>query len=535
LDFGEPSVSDTIAILRGLKERYEVHHGVRIKDNALVSAATLSHRYISDRFLPDKAIDLVDEAASKLRIEIGSMPTEIDEIDRRIIQLQIEKQALSKEKDKASKSRLEILEEELKSLQDQSQSMKEVWQKEKGSIESIQKLKEEIEETKTQAEIAERDGDLNKAAELKYGKLHELNQKLEELNQAQTTTDKKMLKEEVTEEDIAEVVARWTGIPVSKMLEGEAEKLIHMEDRLKDKVIGQDHAIVKVSNAVRRARAGLQDINRPIGSFIFLGPTGVGKTETAKALAQFLFDDEQAMVRIDMSEFMEKHSVSRLVGAPPGYVGYEEGGYLTEAVRRRPYSIVLLDEIEKAHPDVFNILLQILDDGRLTDSQGRTVDFKNSVIIMTSNVGSSAASFSIYFRYSSKVVAPTQWSSPRARAGFNILDASIDPSLAPAPTKVWSSSINKIISPSESEISFKIAFNRSSNSPRYFVPAIKDPKSREITFLSFKLSGTSCLAILKARPSTIAVLPTPGSPINTGLFLRLLDKTWITRLISSSN
>lgn len=388
----EPSVADTIAILRGLKERYEVHHGVKIKDAALVSAATLSHRYISDRFLPDKAIDLIDEAASKLRIEIGSLPLEIDEIDRKIISLQIEKQALSKESDQSSQERLSSLDKELMELESKSQSMKEHWQLEKSGIETIQQIKQEIEDTKTQAELAERQGDLNRAAELKYGKLHELNQKLEEQNLKleSAQSDQRMLKEEVTEEDIAEIVARWTGVPVTKMLEGEADKLLKMEVRLQQRVVGQDHAIEKVSHAVRRSRAGLQDTNKPIGSFIFLGPTGVGKTETAKALAEFLFDDEQAMVRIDMSEFMEKHAVSRLVGAPPGYVGYEEGGYLTEAVRRRPYSIVLLDEIEKAHPDVFNILLQILDDGRLTDSQGRTVDFKNAVIIMTSNVGSQA-------------------------------------------------------------------------------------------------------------------------------------------------
>ncbi len=389
---GEPSVADTIAILRGLKERYEVHHGVRIQDAALVAAATLSHRYIADRFLPDKAIDLMDEAASRLRIEIASMPSEIDEIERKVIQLQIEKQALSKENDKPSKERLQKLEKELAEFQEKSRTLKAHWQNEKEGISKIRKVKEEIEQTKIESERAERQGDLNKAAELKYGKLHELGKKLETENKHLATIQKnvKMLKEEVGEEDIAEIVARWTGIPVTRLLEGESQKLLHMEERLKARVIGQENALTKVSNAVRRARAGLQDANRPIGSFIFLGPTGVGKTETAKALAEFLFDNEQAMVRIDMSEFMEKHSVARLIGAPPGYVGYEEGGYLTEAVRRRPYAVLLLDEIEKAHPDVFNILLQILDDGRLTDGQGRTVDFKNTVIIMTSNVGSQA-------------------------------------------------------------------------------------------------------------------------------------------------
>ncbi|MDO8519591.1 MAG: ATP-dependent chaperone ClpB [Deltaproteobacteria bacterium] len=388
----EPTVEDTIAILRGLKERYEVHHGVRIRDTALVAAATLSHRYITDRFLPDKAIDLMDEAASKLRIEIASMPSEIDEIERKITGLQIEKQALSKESDPASKDRAKKVDKELAELREKSSGMKSHWQAEKESIQKIRKTMEEIEQAKAESEKAERSGDLNKAAELKYGTLHSLNKRLEEENKklSQLQKNKKMLREEVSDEDIAEIVARWTGIPVSKMLEGEAAKLIHMEERLTARVVGQDHAVTKISNAVRRARAGVQDKNRPIGSFIFLGPTGVGKTETAKALAEFLFDNEQAMVRLDMSEFMEKHSVSRLIGAPPGYVGYDEGGYLTEAVRRRPYSVLLLDEIEKAHPDVFNILLQILDDGRLTDGQGRTVDFKNTVIIMTSNVGSQA-------------------------------------------------------------------------------------------------------------------------------------------------
>ena len=387
---GEPAVEDTISILRGLKERYEVHHGVRIADSAIVAAATLSHRYITDRFLPDKAIDLIDEAASRLRIEIDSMPTEIDEIERRVTQLEIEKQALKKEADKASLERLEKIEKELANLKEESTGLKARWQQEKDEIGKIRGTKEKIEDAKLKAAQAERGGDLGKAAELKYGVLAQLQKELEQgqkrLVEAQNNHG--MLKEEVDSEDIAEVVSKWTGIPLSRMMEGERDKLLRMEDRLKKRVVGQDEAIRTVSNAVRRARAGLQDINRPVGSFIFLGPTGVGKTETAKALAEFLFDDEQAMVRIDMSEFMEKHSVARLIGAPPGYVGYEEGGYLTEAVRRRPYSVLLFDEIEKAHPEVFNILLQILDDGRLTDSQGRTVDFKNTVIIMTSNIGS---------------------------------------------------------------------------------------------------------------------------------------------------
>jgi len=387
---GEPSVEDTIAILRGLKERYEVHHGVRITDGAIISAATLSHRYISDRFLPDKAIDLIDEAASRLRIEIDSMPIEIDEVERKILQLEIERQALKREEDKASRDRLAQLEREIENLRETSSALKAHWQNEKESIQRIRSLKEKIESTKVEEQQAERRGDLNRAAELRYGTLTQLQKQLEEANQklAELQKNQKMLKEEVDAEDVAEVVAKWTGIPVSKMLEGELQKLLKMEDRLKLRVIGQDSAIHAVANAVRRARAGLQDQNRPIGSFIFLGPTGVGKTELCRALAEFLFDDEQAMVRLDMSEFMEKHSVSRLIGAPPGYVGYEEGGYLTEAVRRRPYSVVLFDEIEKAHPDVFNALLQILEDGRMTDGQGRTVDFKNTVIIMTSNVGS---------------------------------------------------------------------------------------------------------------------------------------------------
>jgi len=386
----EPSVEDTISILRGLREKYEVHHGVRIKDAALVSAAILSDRYISDRFLPDKAIDLMDEAASRLRIEIDSMPAEIDEVERKIKQLEIEVQALKKEKDEASAARMEKIKRELSNLKEKSNLMKAHWKQEKEIIKIIRNLKEEIEKTKIDAEHAERDADLQKAAELKYGKLLELQKKLNEENKKleQLQKSQKMLKEEVDEEDIAEAVSKWTGIPVTRLMEAEIDKLVHMEERLRKRVVGQDEAISVISNAIRRARAGLQDPNRPIGSFIFLGPTGVGKTELSKALAQFLFDDERAMVRIDMSEYMEKHTVSRLIGAPPGYVGYEEGGYLTEAVRRKPYSVMLLDEIEKAHSDVFNILLQIMDDGRLTDGHGRTVDFKNTVIIMTSNIGS---------------------------------------------------------------------------------------------------------------------------------------------------
>jgi ATP-dependent Clp protease ATP-binding subunit ClpB len=387
---GEPSVEDTIAILRGLKDRYEVHHGVHITDAALVAAATLSHRYISERFLPDKAVDLVDEAASRLRIEIDSMPTELDTVERRIKQLEIERRALKKEKDKEAKSRLQKLEAELAELREKSSRMKAQWQAEKDIISRIGEIKEQIEHAKIDEQDAERRGDLGKAAELKYGRLSQLEETLKEANQKLRTlqADGGMLKDEINEEDIAEVVSHWTGIPISRMLEGEVQKLIKMEERLKERVIGQDEAIAAVSNAVRRARAGLGDPNRPIGSFIFMGPTGVGKTELARALAEFLFDDENAMVRVDMSEFQERHSVARLVGAPPGYVGYEEGGYLTEAVRRRPYSVILFDEIEKAHGDVFNLLLQILDDGRLTDGQGRTVNFKNTVVIMTSNVGS---------------------------------------------------------------------------------------------------------------------------------------------------
>ncbi|MEE4355637.1 MAG: ATP-dependent chaperone ClpB [Desulfococcaceae bacterium] len=386
----EPNVQDSISILRGLKEKYEVHHGVRIKDSAIIAAAGLSDRYISDRFLPDKAIDLIDECASKLRIEIDSMPAEIDEIQRKITQAEIERQALKKEKDKASRERLEKLEAELARLNEDILEMKGQWQNEKDLIRNISAVKEEIEQTGIAEQQAEREGNFERVAEIRYGKQAELRKKLEDTKQklAELQADKKMLKEEVDDEDIAAVVSRWTGIPVSKMLEGEREKLVYTEERLKKRVIGQDDAIRAVANAVRRARSGLQDPNRPVGSFIFMGPTGVGKTELAKALAEFLFDSEQAIIRVDMSEYMEKHAVARLIGAPPGYVGYEEGGYLTEAVRRRPYSVILFDEIEKAHPEVFNILLQILDDGRMTDGHGRTVDFKNSLIIMTSNIGS---------------------------------------------------------------------------------------------------------------------------------------------------
>ncbi|MEA2174170.1 MAG: ATP-dependent Clp protease ATP-binding subunit ClpB [Blastocatellia bacterium] len=387
---GEPTVEDTIAILRGLKERYEVHHGVRIKDSAIVAAATLSNRYITDRFLPDKAIDLIDEAASRLRIEIDSLPVEIDQVERETTQLEIERQALQREEDAASKSRLKEIEQRIENLREQSSGMKAKWRNEKDIIERIRKAKEEIEQLKIQAEQYERAGDYNKVAEIRYGRIVELQNQLnvDQSKLAEAQKEGVMLKEEVDEEDVATVVAKWTGIPVSKMLEGEMQKLVTMEERLSQRVIGQHEALTAVANAVRRARAGLQDPNRPVGSFIFLGPTGVGKTETARALAEFLFDDERAMIRLDMSEYMEKHAVSRMIGAPPGYIGYEEGGQLTEAVRRRPYSVVLFDEIEKAHPDVFNVLLQILDDGRLTDSKGRTVDFKNTVLIMTSNLGS---------------------------------------------------------------------------------------------------------------------------------------------------
>jgi len=385
----EPSVEDTIAILRGLKERYEVHHGVRIQDGALVAAATLSSRYITDRFLPDKAIDLVDEAASRLRMEIDSLPTELDEAERRITQLEIERQALSKEKDKSSRDRLKKLERDLAVAREARDEMRARWTSEKEAISRISAVKQRIEEVKTKEQLAEREGDLAKVAEYRYGVLTGLKNELESAQKklADLQKNQKMLKEEVDEEDIAEVVAAWTGIPVSRLVEGEKEKLVKMEARLKARVVGQDEAISAVANAVRRARAGLQDPNRPIGSFIFVGPTGVGKTELARALAEFLFNNESAMVRIDMSEYMEKHSVARLIGAPPGYVGFEEGGQLTERVRRRPYTVILLDEIEKAHPDVFNILLQIMDAGRLTDGQGRTVDFKNAVLIMTSNIG----------------------------------------------------------------------------------------------------------------------------------------------------
>jgi ATP-dependent Clp protease ATP-binding subunit ClpB len=388
----EPSVEDTIAILRGLKERYEVHHGVRITDAALVAAAVLSHRYITDRFLPDKAVDLVDEAASRLKIELDSMPTEIDVIEREIMQHEMERQALKKEKDPASKERLKKLEKELAELKEKSDALKAEWQKEKAQITEQAKLKEQLDQLRTELERAQRRGELGKASEIQYGRIPELEKKLAKMEESARknagATRRRLLRQEVTEEDIAQVVSSWTGIPVSRLQEGERAKLLRLEEHLHQRVIGQDAAIKAVANAVRRARAGLQDPNRPIGSFIFLGPTGVGKTELSRALAEFLFDDENAMIRIDMSEYMEKHTVARLIGAPPGYVGYEEGGQLSEAVRRRPYSVVLFDEIEKAHQDVFNVLLQVLDDGRITDGQGRTVDFKNTVIIMTSNIGS---------------------------------------------------------------------------------------------------------------------------------------------------
>jgi ATP-dependent Clp protease ATP-binding subunit ClpB len=388
----EPSVEDTIAILRGLKERYEVHHGVRIQDAAIVAAAILSHRYISDRFLPDKAIDLVDEAAAGLRMELDSMPAEIDEIERKIMQLEIERQALSKESDPHSRERLREIEKELSSLREQSSGLKAQWQVEKEAIGRIRKIKSEIEQLKAEEQRLERTGELAKVAEIRYGKLAAAERELQKAqeNLASRQKGRAMLKEEVGEEDIARIVSKWTGIPVGRLLEGEVEKLVHMEERLRQRVVGQDDALARVANAVRRSRSGLSDPRRPIGSFLFLGPTGVGKTELARALAEFLFDDERAMVRLDMSEYMEKHSVARMIGAPPGYVGYEEGGQLTEQVRRHPYSVILLDEIEKAHPDVFNVLLQILEDGRLTDGKGRTVDFRNTVIVMTSNVGSSS-------------------------------------------------------------------------------------------------------------------------------------------------
>jgi ATP-dependent Clp protease ATP-binding subunit ClpB len=386
----EPTVEDTISILRGLRERYENHHGVKIKDSALVAAAVLSHRYISDRFLPDKAIDLVDEAASKLRMEIDSMPAELDEIERRIMQLEIEREALRKEKDKASRERLARLEKDLADLKEERSRLAAHWQQEKEAIQQARKLREDLEAVKLEVERTQRAGDYAKASELQYGNIPKLEQGIREAETRLADLQKgaRMLKEEVDEEDIAEVVSKWTHVPVSRLMEGEVQKLIRMEERLHQRVVGQDQAIRAVANAIRRARAGLQDPNRPLGSFLFLGPTGVGKTELARALAEFLFDSEQAMVRIDMSEYQEKHTVSRMIGAPPGYVGYEEAGQLTEAVRRRPYAVVLLDEIEKAHPEVLNVLLQLLDDGRLTDGKGRTVDFKNAVIIMTSNIGS---------------------------------------------------------------------------------------------------------------------------------------------------
>jgi ATP-dependent Clp protease ATP-binding subunit ClpB len=387
---GEPTVEDTISILRGLRERYEIHHGVKFKDSALVAAAVLSHRYITDRFLPDKAIDLIDEAASRLRMEIDSMPAEIDEVHRRIMQLEIEREALRKEKDAASRERLEKLERELANLKEEKDRLTAHWEQEKAAIQGSRTLKEELEQVRNEMQRVQQAGDYAKASELQYGKIPEIERKIKEQESklAEQQKGHRMLKEEVDEEDIAEVVGRWTGIPVSRLMEGEIQKLIRMEERLHERVVGQDEAIKAVANAIRRARAGLHDPNRPLGSFIFLGPTGVGKTELARALAEFLFDDEQSMIRIDMSEYQEKHTVSRLIGAPPGYVGYEESGQLTEAVRRRPYSVVLFDEVEKAHPEVLNVMLQLLDDGRLTDGKGRTVDFKNSVIIMTSNIGS---------------------------------------------------------------------------------------------------------------------------------------------------
>jgi ATP-dependent Clp protease ATP-binding subunit ClpB len=402
---GEPTVEDTIAILRGLKERYEVHHGVKILDSAIVAAATLSHRYISDRFLPDKAIDLIDEAASRLRIELTSMPQELDEFTRRMTQLQIEKQALSREEDPGSKQRLGVIESEIAELQEKIAGLKAQWESEKNVIAQMNASKAKLEETREAANRAERDGDLSKAAELRYGALPAIQRELDDASAklAEMQRNGALLKEEVTEEDVAEIVAKWTGVPVTRMMESEIQKLVKMEDNLRQRVIGQEEAIEAVSNAVRRSRAGLKDPNRPTGSFIFMGPTGVGKTELARALAEFLFDDENAMVRIDMSEYMERHAVARLIGAPPGYVGYEEGGQLTEAVRRRPYAVILFDEIEKAHPEVFNVMLQILDDGRLTDSKGRVVDFKNAVIIMTSNVGAQ-----YIFEYQKSIKSPGQ-------------------------------------------------------------------------------------------------------------------------------
>jgi ATP-dependent Clp protease ATP-binding subunit ClpB len=401
---GEPNVEDTIAILRGLKERYEVHHGVRIKDSAIVAAATLSHRYISDRFLPDKAIDLIDEAAASLRIQIDSLPTDIDQLERRATQLEIEKQALKKEDDPNSRERLALVERELAEIREKSNALKAKWKQERDLIARSRQLKEKIEQLKIEEQAEERKGNLQRVAEIRYGLLRQAEAELAKVTaqmdgreggsrgrkseQGARANLPRMLKEEVDEEDVARIVSKWTGIPVSKMLESEVKKLVTMEDRLRQRVIGQDMAVERVANAIRRSRAGLSDPKRPIGSFIFLGPTGVGKTELARALAEFLFDDEHAMIRIDMSEYMEKHAVARLIGAPPGYIGYEEGGQLTEQVRRRPYAVILFDEIEKAHPDVFNILLQIMDDGRLTDGKGRVVDFKNAIIIMTSNIGS---------------------------------------------------------------------------------------------------------------------------------------------------
>jgi ATP-dependent Clp protease ATP-binding subunit ClpB len=385
---GEPDVEDTIAILRGLKERYEVHHGVRIKDSAIVAAATLSHRYISDRFLPDKAIDLIDEAAASLRIQIDSMPTDIDQLERRVTQLEIEKQALKKESDANSKERLAVIDRELAEIREKANTLKANWKKEKDLIARTRELKERIEKLRIEEQAEERKGNLQRVAEIRYSLIRQAEDELAKLTKQMESQGSRMLKEEVDEEDVARIVSKWTGIPISKMLEGEVKKLVTMEERLRHRVVGQDEALERVANAIRRSRAGLSDPKRPIGSFIFLGPTGVGKTEVARALADFLFDDEHAMIRIDMSEYQEKHSVARLIGAPPGYVGYEEGGQLTELVRRRPYSVVLFDEIEKAHPDVFNVLLQIMDDGRLTDGKGRIVDFKNTIIIMTSNIGS---------------------------------------------------------------------------------------------------------------------------------------------------
>jgi ATP-dependent Clp protease ATP-binding subunit ClpB len=386
---GEPNVEDTIAILRGLKEKYEVHHGVRIKDSAIVAAATLSHRYISDRFLPDKAIDLIDEAAASLRIQIDSMPTDIDQLERRAMQLEIEKQALKKESDPNSKQRLSVIDKELAEIREKSNALKARWKQEKELIARSRALKEKIEQLKIEEQAEERKGNLQRVAEIRYSLIRQAEEELAKITAQMESQGQRMLKEEVDEEDVAKIVSKWTGIPVSKMLEGEVKKLVSMEERLRQRVVGQDAALERVANAIRRSRAGLSDPKRPIGSFIFLGPTGVGKTELARALAEFLFDDEHALIRIDMSEYMEKHAVSRLIGAPPGYVGYEEGGQLTEQVRRRPYAVILFDEIEKAHPDVFNVLLQMMDDGRLTDGKGRTVDFKNAVIIMTSNIGSS--------------------------------------------------------------------------------------------------------------------------------------------------